>query len=308
MPLVCRDTPFPTRFTHLAGLLKDQVAAAGDEGQGAADKEDVVSVGGDADTTEQVADAAPALTDDDDDDGFGTFETAADGDANVDVEGGKAGDQVEEQSEEQTPVAELSGDNGAGSDDEWGDFETPGEENVAAAASVAEPQADTAGGFGAFAAFGGDSTDTVSDATADASSTASASWGAFGAAQPPVPSESADTANNTDGQEDGGEGDDGFDDDDDGFDDDDEGFGDLRSAAEEKNSQAPPAAVRAPAQPPTTTARTTTAKITCTVGWLALDEKQLREKASSVFASTFTPLEQAVAAPMSVTSATQLEK
>jgi hypothetical protein len=265
---------------------------------------DVVRGGDDADAKEQVADAAPTLTGDDDDDGFGTFETAADGDANVDVEGSKAG----EQSEEQAPVAELSGDNGAGSDDEWGDFETPGEENVAAAAAVAEPQADTAGGFGAFAAFGGGSTDTVSDATADASSTASASWGAFGAAQPSIPAESADTANITDGQDDEGEGDDGFDDDDDGFDDDDEGFGDFRSAAEEKNSKAPPATIHAPAQPPTTTARTTTAKITCTVGWLALDETQLREKASSVFASTFTPLEQAVAAPMSVTSATQLEK
>ena len=95
---------------------------------------DVVRGGDDADAKEQVADAAPTLTGDDDDDGFGTFKTAADDDANVDVEGSKAG----EQSEEQAPVAELSGDNGAGSDDEWGDFETPGEENVAAAAAVAE--------------------------------------------------------------------------------------------------------------------------------------------------------------------------
>ena len=105
---------------------------------------DVVRGGDDADAQEQATDAAPTLTGDDDDDGFGTFETAADDDANVDVEGSKAGEQVEEQSEEQAPVAELSGDNGAGSDDEWGDFETPGEENVAAAAAVAESEADNA--------------------------------------------------------------------------------------------------------------------------------------------------------------------
>ena len=105
---------------------------------------DVVRGGDDTDAKEQVADAAPTLTGDDDDDGFGTFETAADDDANVDVEGSKAGEQVEERSEEQAPIAELSGDNGAGSDDEWGDFETPGEENVAAAAAVAESEADNA--------------------------------------------------------------------------------------------------------------------------------------------------------------------
>ena len=126
--LICGASSFPILFPH---LLRSAGCVA-----------DVIPGGDDADAKEQVADAAPALTDDDDDDGFGTFETAADGDANVDVEGGKAGDQVEEQSEEQAPVAEVSGDNGAGSDDEWGDFETPGEENVAAAAAVAESEAD----------------------------------------------------------------------------------------------------------------------------------------------------------------------